>query len=298
MTGKIFDIKKLAIHDGEGIRTTVFFKGCPLACIWCHNPESLSRKTEIEYIERKCLNCGFCTSVCPNGAHCIDGEHHKYLREKCTTCGKCISACLGEALSLCGEEMTVDEVFDAVMEDVAFYESSGGGVTLSGGECLLQADFCAELMKKLKGRGINCNVDTCGYVDKSAIDKVAPYTDVFLYDIKHSDSALHEKCTGVPNERIIENLRYIASLGKVIEARIPLIPNINDDDATVEKIGELLSGIETLKKVKLLSYNNLAGSKYENIGKKNTMPEGEPQSRERMQEIKHILEKFGLNVVL
>lgn len=298
MTGKIFDIKKFAIHDGEGIRTTVFFKGCPLKCIWCHNPESISTKPEIEYKEARCLDCGACTAVCPHLAHIIDGEHHKYAREACVACGKCVDVCLGEALSLFGKEVTVDEVVDTVLEDRAFYDSSGGGVTLSGGECLLQADFCAELLKKLKEYGINCNVDTCGYVDKSAIDKVAPYTDVFLYDIKHPDSDIHKKHTGVPNEKIIENLRYIDSLGKTIEVRIPLIPEVNDDDETIEKIGALLSGINNLKRVKVLLYNNLAGSKYGNIGKKNTMPEAAPQSRERVEKITEILRNCNLNVVM
>lgn len=296
MTGKIFDIKKFAIHDGDGIRTTVFFKGCPLSCVWCHNPESISKKSEIEYIGGKCLDCATCVSVCKNGAHVIENGHHVYNRAACIACGECAEPCLGEALSLCGREMTVDEVFDVVTEDVAFYESSGGGVTLSGGECLLQADFCVGLLRKLKERGINCNVDTCGYVDKSAIDKVAPYTDVFLYDIKHIDSSLHKRYTGVPNERIIENLRYISSLGKDVEVRIPLIPNINDDDATLEKIASLLSEIETVKKVKILPYNNLAVSKYENIGKKNTMPDEVPQSCERLEEIAEILRKHNLNV--
>ena len=296
MTGKIFDIKKFAVHDGEGIRTTVFFKGCPLSCVWCHNPESISAKPELEYIGGKCLNCASCVAVCKNGAHTMENGNHSYNREACIACGECVAPCLGDALSLCGKDMTVDEVFDIAMEDAAFYEASNGGVTLSGGECLLQADFCAELLRRLKENGINCNVDTCGYVDKSAIDKVAPYTDTFLYDIKHIDSAIHKKYTGVPNERIVENLRYIASIGKDIEVRIPLIPDINDDDATIEKIGTLLPEITTINKVQLLSYNNLAGSKYENIGRKNTMPKSSPQSRERMDAIAEILKKHNLKV--
>lgn len=297
MTGKIFDIKKFAVHDGDGIRTTVFFKGCPLKCVWCHNPEGISFKGELQYVKSKCINCGECVEACEYGAHTIDELTHKFNRTRCVACGKCAERCLGEALIYCGREMTADEVVKVVLEDREFYISSGGGVTLSGGECLCQADFCAELLKKLKEYEINCNVDTCGYVDRTAIDKVAPYTDVFLYDIKHIDSKMHQKYTGVPNEKIIENLKYINSLGKKIEVRIPLIPGINDDAETINKIGRLLSGIDMLVKVRVLPYNNLAGSKYKILGIENTMPKENPPSREKLYEIVRILESYGLNAV-
>lgn len=296
MVGKIFDIKKFAIHDGDGIRTTVFFKGCPLRCVWCHNPEGISFKGELQYIENKCLNCGICVKACDYGAHRMENLTHKFNRNLCVSCGKCAKNCLGEALIYCGREMTVDEVVAIVLEDKEFYLNSGGGVTLSGGECLCQADFCAELLKKLKEYNINCNIDTCGYVDKSAIDKVLPYTDVFLYDIKHIDSELHKKYTGVPNEKIIENLKYINSLKKDIEVRIPLIPDVNDDANTIGKIGELLGGLDMVKKVKILPYNNLAGSKYEILGLENTMPKVAPPTKDKMEEVKKILENYHLSV--
>lgn len=289
MTGKIFDIKKFAIHDGNGIRTTVFFKGCPLKCVWCHNPEGISFKNELQYVSGKCLNCGECVESCRHSAHSMENGVHNFDRSLCVGCGECAKSCLGDALIRCGREMTADEVVEVVLEDKAFYENSGGGVTLSGGECLCQADFCVEILKKLKEYNINCNVDTCGYVDRSAIDKVAPYTDVFLYDIKHIDSKLHEKYTGVPNERIIENLKYISSLGKKIEVRIPLIPGINDDEKTIEGIGKLLKGIDILTGVKVLPYNNLAGSKYEILGLENTMPDSLPPSRKKVQKAVEIL---------
>lgn len=296
MDAMIFDIKRFAVHDGAGIRTTVFFKGCPLACVWCHNPEGIEFKPEIQYIQNKCLNCGKCEQVCGNDAHYWEEDFHHYKHQACTRCGSCTESCLSGALRYCGKMMSVDEVVEVLLKDKDFYDQSGGGITLSGGECLCQADFCAELLKRLKKYNINCNIDTCGYVDKCAIDKVAPYTDVFLYDIKHIDSELHKKYTGVPNEKIIENLRYINSLDKPIEVRIPLIPGINDDVYTISKIGELLKEIDTLKIVKILPYNNLAGSKYENLGKENTMPNVLPPSKEKIEEIKKILEGYRLTV--
>lgn len=297
MTGRIFDIKKFAVHDGEGIRTTVFFKGCPLKCVWCHNPEGISFKSELQYISQKCLNCGACADVCRYGVHYFEDGVHRLNRQKCIGCGECAEVCVGEALIQCGKEMTVDEVVEKLLEDKAFYLNSGGGVTLSGGECLCQADFCAELLKKIKEYKINCNVDTCGYVDKAAIDKVVPYTDVFLYDIKHIDSEIHQKYTGVPNERIIENLKYIDYLGKKTEVRIPLIPGINDDADNIRKTGEMLRSIENLIKVSVLPYNNLAGSKYESLGRINTMPRVLPPDRESLKKTIEILKACGVNAV-
>ena len=293
MTGKIFDIKKFAVHDGEGIRTTVFFKGCPLSCIWCHNPESISAKPEVEYIGGKCLDCASCVAVCKNGAHAIEDGHHSYNRAACVACGECVAPCLGEALSLWGKEMTVDEVFDIAMEDVEFYETSNGGVTLSGGECLLQADFCAELLRKLKERGINCNVDTCGYVDKSAIDKVAPFTDTFLYDLKAVDSDVHAACTGVPNALILENLRFLDSVGASVEIRIPFVPGYNDGE--LPAMAEFLKDLHCVKKVRVLAYHNYAGSKYAALGMENTLPSRIPTAAE-LAAAEELLRNAGLPV--
>ena len=203
---------------------------------------------------------------------------------------------MGSALAFCGKDMTVEELLKLVMEDKEFYIQSGGGVTLSGGECLCQADFCAAFMKELKRFGIACNIDTCGYVDKAEIDKVMPYTDMFLYDIKHIDPDEHKRYTGKSNERIVENLRYISSCGKNIEVRIPIIPSVNDKPETMHKIGKLLCEIDTLIRVRLLPYNNLAGSKYEILGRKNTMPKIKPPSREKLEEISGILKEYDISV--
>lgn len=248
MKGMISDIKRFAVHDGDGIRTTVFFKGCPLKCVWCHNPEGISFEPQMAFYKNKCIGCGECEKE-----------------------GFVIEDCLGEARVLYGREVTVGELLPKLLEDKDFYDTSGGGVTLSGGECLCQADFCAELLKKLKEFGIHTAVDTCGFVPVEAIDKVLPYTDIFLYDIKAMDEEVHVKCTGQSNKRILENLKYIDSCDKNIEIRIPCVPNINDNQ--IGKIEEFLSALKNVKAVKVLPYHNFAGSKYEALGMKNTLPE-------------------------
>ncbi len=251
----VADIKRFAVHDGDGIRTTVFFKGCPLKCIWCHNPESIDFKPQVAFYENKCIGCGECK------------------REDFTA-----DDCLGDARVLYGREMTVEELLPLLLEDRDFYETSGGGVTLSGGECLCQADFCAELLKALKNAGINTAVDTCGFVPKESIDKVLPYTDVFLYDIKAMDEDVHIKCTGQSNRLILENIKYIDSMGKSIEVRIPYVPEYNSDQ--IEKIAEFLSTLKNIKTVKVLPYHNYAGSKYAALNMENTLPEKVPTQEE------------------
>ena len=270
MKAKIFEIKRFAVHDGDGIRTTVFFKGCSLKCVWCHNPEGIDFKPELAYYENKCINCGECIRVCPNNAHTIENGIHIFNREKCTGCGNCAEVCLGNALTLYGEEVTEDELLPKLLEDKEFYENSNGGVTLSGGECLMQSDFCAELLKKLKENGINTAVDTCGFVPQQAIDKVIPYTDVFLYDMKAYDEDIHIKCTGYSNKLILENIKYIDSCNKAIEVRIPYVPDYNSDQ--IEKIAVFLKDLENLTKVRVLPYHNYAGSKYASLEMENTLP--------------------------
>lgn len=247
MKAKIFEIKHFAVHDGDGIRTTVFFKGCPLKCVWCHNPEGISSRPQTAYYEHKCIGCGECRK---EGFHASD--------------------CLGEARVLYGKEITVDELLPLLIEDKDFYDNSGGGVTLSGGECLIQADFCAELLKRLKENGIHTAVDTCGFVSKEALDKVVPYTDIFLYDLKAYDEDVHIKCTGQSNKIILENLLYLNSLCKDVEIRIPYVPEYNSDQ--IEKIAIFLSKLKHIKRIKVLPYHNYAGSKYAALNIENTLP--------------------------
>ena len=255
MKARIFEIKRFAVHDGDGIRTTVFFKGCPLKCVWCHNPEGISFKPQVAIYNNKCVGCGNCQKE-----------------------GFIIENCLGEARVLYGKETTVEELLPKLIEDKDFFETSGGGITLSGGECLCQADFCAELLKEIKKQGVNTAVDTCGFVPRESIDKVLPYTDVFLYDIKAIDEDVHIRCTGQSNKIILENLKYIDSLGKSIEIRIPYVPNFNTDQ--IEKIADFLRPLKNIKAVRVLPYHNFAGSKYTALGMENNLPETLPTDEE------------------
>lgn len=278
MKGRIFEIKRFAVHDGDGIRTTVFLKGCPLKCVWCHNPEGIGFEKQLAYYSHKCIGCGACAAVCPAGVHSFENGIHKVEREKCIACGKCEEACFSQALKIYGTEISVEELLPILLEDKDFYGNSNGGVTLSGGECLMQADFCAELLKKLKEQGIHTAVDTCGFVSREAIDKVMPYTDIFLYDLKAYDEETHIKCTAQSNKMILENLRYIDQCGKAIEVRIPYVPDYNSDE--IEKIETVLSQLKNLTKVRVLPYHNYAGSKYEALAMENTLPDKVPEQKD------------------
>lgn len=258
MKAYIFDIKKFAVHDGNGIRTTVFFKGCPLHCIWCHNPEGLAPIPQIAYFENKCINCGICTGLC-NANH-IKKEKHVFNREYCTYCRKCEEECPSGCFRIYGKEYTTDELLTILTEDKGFYDASGGGITLSGGECLLFPDFCAELLKKCKENGINTAVDTCGYVPQASIENVIPYTDTFLYDIKAFDEDVHISCTGHSNRLILDNLKYITDQNKSTEIRFPFVPNHNSDQT--EKIAHFLSTLRNVPDVKILPLHNMSNSKY------------------------------------
>lgn len=279
MKATIADIKRFAVHDGDGIRTTVFFKGCSMKCLWCHNPECISFAPQLAYFGSKCIHCGECTLVCPAQAQRLDGAHgHSFDRARCTACGACVQLCLGNALCFYGTQMTVEELLPILLEDKEFYDNSGGGVTLSGGECLMQADFCAELLRRLKEQGIHTAVDTCGYVPRQNIEKVLPYTDLFLYDVKAMEEDVHIRCTGQPNRLILDNLRYIDRAGNSIEVRVPYVPGYNDTQ--IDLIGAFLATLKHLKAVKVLPYHNYAGTKYASLDMENTLPDRLPTEAE------------------
>ncbi|MBO4412083.1 MAG: glycyl-radical enzyme activating protein [Lachnospiraceae bacterium] len=292
-TARIFAVKHFAVHDGDGIRTTVFFKGCPLRCVWCHNPEGYSPDQELAWFSRKCASCGSCVNSCPAGVLSLREKILRIDRGKCVFCGQCEEVCPNNALKIYGKEVTVEELLPELTEDLAFYENSGGGVTLSGGECLLNADFAADLLKRLKERGIHTAVDTCGYVPKESIGKVIPFTDVFLYDVKAFHSDVHVRCTGRPNGLILDNLRYLDRCGAKIEIRIPLIPGWNDGE--IEAIGSFLKTLRNVTKTTVLPYHSFAGSKFESLGKENSLPERMPETAE-VEKAKEVLRSFGLSV--
>ena len=294
ITGIILEPKRFAVHDGPGIRTTFFLKGCPLRCLWCHNPESILPEPELAYYAHKCIRCGECVSACPNGAHSMRGEKHEFHRSLCAACGKCERACLGRALRLYGKRITPEDAVALALEDQAFYEQSGGGVTLSGGEPLFQPEFCLELLKQLKRAGLHTALDTCCFVPRTALEAVLPATDLFLVDFKHADPTEHRKLTGQGNERILENLRFLSGQNAAIEIRIPFVPGCNDSDENMERTGELLRHLN-IQSVKLLAYHDLARSKYAAVGKADTMPHTSPPSPERIAHAVDLLRKHHLN---
>jgi len=258
----IVNIKRFAVHDGEGIRTTAFFKGCPMRCRWCHNPETLSSRAQTGYYEKNCRLCGACVKACPQGCHTLRleknerGENeirHEFRREKCTACG-------------------------ALLRDRAFY--APGGVTLSGGECLLQSEACAEVLCEMKKSGVNTAVDTCGNVPREAIEKVLPYTDAFLYDLKHIDGEKHRAGTGCGNKTILDNLLFLNEKGARTEIRYPLIPGFNAKEEEIKAAAQFLKPLKNIIAVRVLPYHNLAGSKYAALGLENTLPPVLPSAAE------------------
>lgn len=285
--GRIFDIKRFAIHDGKGIRTTVFLKGCPLKCEWCHNPEGISPHPQLAYTMEKCVNCGECVNACKSGAHKMINGAHTLNLSVCRACGECESVCLGGALKFYGRSVTPEDTAEIILKDKCFYDVSGGGVTLSGGECLMQSEFCLEIMKVLKANGVSCCVDTSGCVPRENIEMVIDNTEMFLYDIKFIDENLHRKYTGKSNKIILDNLLYINKIGVPTEIRIPVIPTVNCGEAG--KISEFLTDLRCITAVRLLKYNNLAGSKYLRCAMKNTMPNVAPSTDD---EIKKFAEPF------
>lgn len=267
MRATITTIKKLSVHDGDGLRTTVFFKGCSLQCKWCHNPETQTSEKELAYKEQKCISCGECISLCPANAHSFLNGKHVFKRENCIACGKCASACLGNALTLYGEEISCEKLVSLLLEDKAFYDTTHGGVTFSGGEPLLYAEYIARVEKMLLDKGVSCNIDTSGNVKFSEIQKVTELTSVFLYDIKHMDEKRHFFGTGADNRLIIENLKRLDALGGRTEIRIPLIPSFNDDVENIRCTGEFISTLKHCIGVRVLEYHDLARSKYRSLEK-------------------------------
>ena len=272
ITGLIFDIQRSSLHDGPGIRTAVFLKGCPLHCAWCHNPESQSNTKEISFRPEACAACGECVKTCQHGAHRIVDGVNIYNRLLCEKCGDCVETCLYEALKVSGREQTVEEVLSVILRDRPFYEQSGGGLTISGGEPMLQPDFTLALLQAARAGGIHTCLDTCGWSGQRAYEQVLPFVNLFLFDYKTSDPVTHQKYTGVSNELILANLDYLYNQEAKIRLRCPLIPGINDTRAHLEGIASLHRRYPNLEGIDLMPYHNVGNAKYERYELENPLP--------------------------
>lgn len=290
----VTEMQRFCMHDGPGVRTTVFLKGCPLHCAWCHNPETQKFKSELLFYSNKCIGCTACESTCPNGVHSLN-KKHLIDREKCVLCGECVRNCPTCALEKCGEEYTAEEILSVVERDRAFY-GEGGGVTLSGGEPFAQGEGVIELLKACKGNGFSTAVETCGYADSRVILAALPYIDLFLWDIKDTDSARHKRYTGRDNEKILKNLSLVNEMNARIRLRCILVSGVNTDEDHYSAIAHLAGKIKNLDGVELIPYHAYGGTKSvflggEDSGRKEWIPD-----TAELETAREILKKQGIYV--
>lgn len=287
----ISNIQRFSTKDGPGIRTTVFFKGCPLRCKWCHNPETHLLSSEIMYNRENCTLCGRCVAACPEGAIKIENDTVITDTKKCTSCRRCTDECYYNAREISGKSLSFDEICDTIERDIPFYAESGGGVTFSGGECLMFPETLVRLLKFCKARRIHTTVDTSGFAPWDVFEQILPYTDLFLYDIKAYSSTLHEALTGVPNSLIWENLEKLCQKGASINLRVPLIEGCNADTNEVTRIAERCACLG-IKKVNLLPYHDMGKYKYTKLGREYDGNSMTTPSNDKMEEFKKIFEKY------
>jgi pyruvate formate lyase activating enzyme len=292
LKGRVFNIQRYSLHDGPGIRTVVFLKGCPLSCAWCCNPESIDRTSHITFSPQKCIGDGRCVEVCRTGARDAEGYHV----ELCTFCGLCVEVCPTGALELVGRDMSVEDVVREVEKDRLFYESSGGGMTLSGGEDLAQRDFGVQLLRACRQRMLHTAIETTGFAPWDHVLEVAGACDLVLYDLKHMDPEIHRRYTGVSNDLILENARRLAKVKEELIFRVPLIGGVNTDENNIRKLAEFVKGT-AVEEVHLLPYHRLGESKYSKLGRKYTC-EGFTPEREKVEEIQHVLQSYHLKVMV
>jgi pyruvate formate lyase activating enzyme len=294
--GLVFSVDRNVVDDGPGIRTTVFLKGCPLRCVWCHSPQSQSKEQQLLFIENRCIACGACVESCPKDAQEISGTARRILWERCDDCGECARVCPPMALEMAGEWMTVEQIVDVVRRDAVYYKNTGGGVTFSGGEALAQPEFLTACLERCKQEGINTAVDTSGFAQWSVLERILPHTDLFLYDLKQMDSRKHEEMTGVGNAVILENLQRIDGRGKPVWVRVPLIPGYNDSIENLTLVAEFIKTLTNVERISLLPYNGAAGAKYSFVGRKYGLEHLDGQTDQEKTDFLKIFSSVGLAV--
>lgn len=297
----VFDIKRFALHDGPGIRTTGFLKGCPLSCVWCQNPEGIEADRLLWYTDTQCIRCGRCMEACPEDALSKSDDGGRFIlidRDRCNRCGDCVEACPTGALHWDSRSYTVEELAEQLMRDAVFYESSGGGVTLSGGEPTARPDFSVEVLRRCRGGGFHTAVETTLFASRAVVERFLAVTDLFLADLKLIDDEAHRKYTGVGNDAILENIRYVASSECSMVIRTPLIPGITDTDANITGIAAFVAGLEGESPLELLNFNPLAESKYRSLDRSYRFADTLTQlPEERMERLRELARKEGCRVI-
>jgi pyruvate formate lyase activating enzyme len=294
ITATVFNIQRYSVQDGPGIRTTVFLKGCPLRCLWCSNPESQQAFREVAHRDSLCTKCGACVEVCEARATSLTDAGIRIDRKLCTGCGRCIEVCIAGARKFYGEESTVEKVFQEAARDVPFYNNSGGGVTVSGGEPLFQADFAAALLERCRNAGIHTCIETCGYVAPAAWKKALPVTDLVLYDLKLMDPAAHRQWTGKSNDKILGSLKLVAASGVPVIIRIPVIPGSNDSVENMTAIARYVAGLG-LKQVNLLPYHRFGESKYAMLDRQYRLGDLRPPAEGELEKLVDLFKSAGLD---